>query len=143
LTEVGECFKKKLLIRTKPNKELAAKSIRQAKHFLKKTERYLKLKDAETVSIYLYYALFHAGRALLFKDGIKERSHFCTLLYLEFTYVKRGLLPEEYLDTLRALKENRQEIQYGFLIESNIDLDTLEDYFEKAKSFINLIENIL
>ncbi|MEA3493192.1 MAG: HEPN domain-containing protein [Candidatus Margulisiibacteriota bacterium] len=141
MTEVDDCFKKRLLIKSRPSRELAGKSIRQAEHFLEKAENYLKLEDVETISIYLYYAFFHAARALLFKDGIKERSHYCTLTYLEHAYIKSGQISENYLNILRALKESRQEIQYGFIIDNTLDLDILKDYSKKGKSFIKEIGN--
>ena len=143
MTEVNDCFKKKLLIKSKPSKELAKKSIRQAKHFLDKTKTYFQLEDAETISIYLYYSFFHAARALLFKDGIKERSHYCALVYIEFTYVKNKQISENYLHVIRALKESRQEIQYGFIIDNTIELETLKDYFDCCKRFVREIESII
>ncbi len=43
-------------------------------------------------TIALYNAFFHTARALLFRDGIKERSHFCVARYIEEKYVVKGLL---------------------------------------------------
>lgn len=143
MTELDNCFKRKLLIKTKPDKELARKSIRQANHFLKKVNKYLSLEDAETVSIHLYYAYFHAVRALLFKDGIKERSHYCTLVYLEYIYSKNKKISEEELNILRALKESRQEIQYGLVLDNTLPLESLKEYSQKCKDFIRKIEDLL
>jgi uncharacterized protein (UPF0332 family) len=143
LTEFDDCFRKKLLVKTKASKDLAGKSLRRAKHFLEKANTYLKLEDAETISIHLYYAFFQAARGLLFRDGIKERSHYCTLIYLEHSYVKKRLISREHLDILRTLKETRQEIQYGFIVDSSFDLDTLKEYLIKCKDFIKIVEDIL
>ena len=141
MIEFDNCFKKKLLVKIKPSRELAGKSIRQANHFLNKAETYLA--DVETVSIYLYFAFFHAARALLFKDGIRERSHYCTLVYLEHTYIKRKKISEEYLNILRALKESRQEIQYGFVIGSTLEPNVLKNYFKKCAQFIKDVNSII
>ena len=39
----------------------------------------------------IYFAMFHAARAVLDGDGIREKSHFCVEKYLE-SYVSSGTL---------------------------------------------------
>jgi len=44
--------------------------------------------------------MFHASRAILFSDGVKERSHICIKIYIERTYEKlNGLM--KMLDSYR------------------------------------------
>ncbi|MCP8321946.1 MAG: HEPN domain-containing protein, partial [archaeon] len=44
-----------------------------------------------------YNTVFHAARALLFKDGIKEKSHWAVARYLEYEYVNKGKLDRKIL----------------------------------------------
>ena len=62
-----------VLSRITPSIGLAKKSIKQAKSFLKDAEDLIKMKKDRMAVIALYNAFFHAARALLFKDGVKER----------------------------------------------------------------------
>lgn len=73
--------------------------------------------------IALYNAFFHTARALLFKDGIKERSHFCIARYLEENYVHKKLLNANFLDYLDTLRDARHNTQYSLdITEIEIDL---------------------
>lgn len=82
--------------------------------------------------------MFHAARALLFRDGIKERSHLCTISYLKETYPRLKRLANQ-LDTYRR---NRHNIIYAldFLISDDeahqaiVDAETL---FEQIKNVLN------
>ncbi|HEX7628323.1 MAG TPA: HEPN domain-containing protein [Candidatus Methanoperedens sp.] len=71
----------------------------------------------------LYNAFFHVARALLFKDGIKERSHFCIARYVEEKYVNTKLLNRDFLDYLDTLRDARHETQYSLdFVEIEMDL---------------------
>jgi uncharacterized protein (UPF0332 family) len=41
-----------------------------------------------------YMGYFHAARAVLFRDGVREKSHYCIGVYLE-SYRERGMLEDE------------------------------------------------
>ncbi len=64
-------------------------------------------------TIALYNVFFHTARALLFRDGIKERSHFCIARYIEEKYMRKGLLKADFLGYLDALRDARHETQYS------------------------------
>ncbi|MDD4446734.1 MAG: HEPN domain-containing protein [Methanothrix sp.] len=42
-----------------------------------------------------YLAVFHSARAVLFRDGVREKSHYCIGLYLQ-RYVEDGTLEEDW-----------------------------------------------
>jgi len=56
--------------------------------------------------------MFHSARAVLFRDGRREKSHFCIARYLEEMYVKKGKLEREWIDLLDRLREMRHADQY-------------------------------
>jgi uncharacterized protein (UPF0332 family) len=57
--------------------------------------------------------MFHAARALLFRDGITERSHICIILYLQENYVKPGKLEQGFVNALNSLRIERHNEFYG------------------------------
>jgi len=43
-----------------------------------------------------YMVMFHSSRAILFRDGVREKSHFCIARYLD-KYVENDLLEEKWV----------------------------------------------
>ena len=81
--------------------------------------------------------MFHAARAILFRDGIKERSHECIPVYLKETYPQLETLAN-ILDSYRRF---RHDAIYGldFAIddkEAKAALDSAKEILEKIKIFI-------
>lgn len=123
MTELSDCFERKLLTNTSPSTGLARKSLKQAELFLIDAEDLIKIGKERMAIIALYNAFFHTARALLFKDGIKERSHFCIARYLEEKYVYKKLLNANFLNYLDTLRDARHETQYSLdITEIEIDL---------------------
>jgi len=42
--------------------------------------------------------MFQGARALLFKDGCVERSHYCVVEYLKRHYVQSGKLDQSHIN---------------------------------------------
>jgi len=88
----------------------------------------------------LYNTVFHIARALLFKDGIKEKSHWAVARYLEYEYVNKGKLDRKILLVLDSLRDYRHESQYS-VNEFEIEID-FEDYLETCKRFIERVKQL-
>lgn len=92
-------------------------------------------------AIALYNAVFHAARALLYRDGVKEKSHYCLQKYLEEKYEKQKLLAAEDVSLFDVLRGIRQEVQYNVTrIKFEEDLNEL---YDKTEQFIEKIKKIL
>ena len=84
--------------------------------------------------------MFHAARAILFHDGIIEKSHVCVVAYLRENYSsKLGQNMINWLDTYRL---ERHESFYG-LEKTTIDEDEAKDALEKSEKFLELVQQIL
>jgi len=83
---IQDCFKEGLLKRTTPSKQYAIKSLENSLMYIQDAKENLTLNNTNLVIFCSYTAMFHAARALLFRDGIKERSHLCIVSYLKETY---------------------------------------------------------
>lgn len=78
--DLEDCFEKGLLKRESPDIDKSKKSIEIAKHKINKAKKLFDVKIFEDTITNSYSAMFHVARALLFKDGIKEKSHFALFL---------------------------------------------------------------
>lgn len=124
-----ECFQKGLLRKTSPQLDLAKKDLKQAEFFLKEAEELLDLKKKHIAALSLYNAFFHAARSLLFKDGIKERSHYCIARYLENHYNLN-----KFIDSFETIMSLRHNVQYS---TEKVDID------EDLTMFINICNRFI
>jgi len=135
-----DCFKKRLLRRTKPDPLKVTKALEMAEL---KNERARDLFESdffEESIVSSYTSMFQAARALLFNDGVVEKSHACVIAYLREHYSsKLGQNMINWLDTYRL---ERHESFYG-LEKSTIDEDEAEDALEKSEKFLETVQQIL
>jgi uncharacterized protein (UPF0332 family) len=111
LNDFEDCLKKRLLRRTTPSKDKAERSMKRAEMWLNEAERNLNSRSFDSCLISSYLAMFHAARAILFRDGWREKSHYCISRYLEEKYVKAGKLDGEWVELLDRSRELRHEDQ--------------------------------
>ncbi len=107
-----ECVKKGLLRRSVPSEKQAGLSMIKAKKLLDEAVKSYEMSLYESSLILSYLAMFHAARSLLFKDGWREKSHYCISRFLEEFYVKKGKLERIWVDYLDHVRDTRHETQY-------------------------------
>ncbi|MBS3143854.1 HEPN domain-containing protein [Candidatus Woesearchaeota archaeon] len=139
ITNVEDCFKFRLLRKIKPDKEKTEKSLEISKHRLNEAEKVLKLKIFEYAILESYMAMFHASRALLYKDGIQEKSHFAVFIYLKEKY--KNKIPLHILNLLNIHRTERHEAMYGLEYKPTEEdaLTAIED----ANAFVREIEKCI
>lgn len=118
---------------------LAKKSLKRGVSIL---DEIPKLKDTKLLEITeqrLYQGFFHMIKALLYKDGVKERSHYCTILYVKETY---GKSLESEISIMEVLKDLRNQSQYG--IESpSLDEEEINDWLKTGEMLHQKIARFL
>lgn len=81
--------------------------------------------------------MFHAARAILFKDGIKEHSHVCIPIYLKDAYPEL----ESYANVLDTYRIYREKVAYG------LDIEVLEieasNAIENAGEFVKIMRSVI
>ncbi|MEK6861704.1 MAG: HEPN domain-containing protein [Nanoarchaeota archaeon] len=137
---IQECLENGLLKKDKPSIEKAKKSIKISKLKLEKAENLFKLKILDMAEVNIYSSMFHASRALLYRDGLKERSHYALYIYLKEKYYDK--IEPRFLNELNVLRLNRHEIFYGFE-ELILDEQEIRNIINLAGEFIKLIEELL
>jgi len=110
-------------------------SMSEAMTWLEEARRNLKADAFRSAISSSYNAAFHASRAVLFRDGVREKSHFCIGEYLS-AYVGMGLLEHDWIVLLDRLRSTRHSNQYSFnpipsLEEVEALLDASEDFVER------------
>ena len=131
--KTSDCFKKRLLRNITPDKLKMKKALEMAEDLFS-NEFY------EDSIVSSYTSMFQAARALLFRDGIIEKSHACVVAYLKEHYTQT-LGPDRinWLDTYRL---ERHESMYG-LEKSIVEKNEAEDALEKSEKFLWSINKII
>lgn len=127
-------------MRTHPEPELAKKSLKRALVTLEDVPKALKIDLDELAEQRLYQSVFHGVKALLYKDGIKERSHVCVSLYFKEIYQKK--FSEDLLTLLDRLRDVRHESQYG-LDAVVINSEQIQNWLAEAKKFLKTIQTLV
>ena len=83
MTEFEDCLKKGLLKKSESAKSWIPKEFGISEKFLNSSVKNLEIEEFEVSMITAYDSLFHACRALLFKHGIIEKSHYCIIIALK------------------------------------------------------------
>lgn len=93
IKNVDDCFRFRLLRKINPDDLKSKKSFEIARDRLKRAKETLKLNIFDFVVLESYMSMFHASRALLYKDGIQEKSHYAISVYLKEKYANKIPLP--------------------------------------------------
>ena len=135
-----ECLRQGLLRRMPPSKDKAIQSIQKAQRWLAEAKQTLKSGASGASVLAAYLAMFHAARALLFRDGFREKSHACVARYLDH-YVKRGLLEQSWVDLLDHSRETRHDDQYDLSFISSTE--DAHQAVQSAGAFLKRLQELL
>ena len=139
IRNVEDCFKYRLLRKTSPDMEKSRKSMEIAKKKLSEAERALSLGIFEFAVLEAYMTMFHAARALLYKDGIQEKSHFAVFVYLKEKY--SGRIPLSIINFLNIHRIERHEAMYG--LEYKPERDDALTAINDARVFVSEAEKLI
>ena len=135
-----DCYTRGLLRKITPSPENAQRSLSQARIWHREAGITLGAGATRTALVAVYMAYFHAARSILFRDGVREKSHGCIGLYLEL-YVQKGLLDESWILQFDRVRSLRHEDQY--MLGADPSLHEIQDLFDGTESFIRVIEQII
>lgn len=136
---VSDCFKKRLLRRGKIDLLKAEKALEMSERKKERAEELFEKRFYEESIVTSYTSMFQAARALLFKDGVSEKSHACVVSYLKEKYIRSlGSDCISWLDTYRL---ERHESFYG-LEPSELDKNEAKDALIKSEKFFESVKKI-
>lgn len=141
LSELDDCIKKGLIRKMPASKDSAQKSISKAKMWLQDAEGALHAEIYDLCLLAAYESMFHAARALLIKDGYRERSHYCVARYVDEIYVKKKLLGHGIINTIDNYRELRHDAAYS--LEFEFYEDDAVSAIRDAKTVLKAIEKLI
>lgn len=141
MNELDRCFKKGLLRKVEPSRTKSKQSLNEATKWLKETTTNLESGAYNSAQLSVYLVFFHSARAVLFRDGIREKSHYCLGIYLDLAYHKKGLLEEEYILLFNRMRTARHQQQYSF--HTKPTMEELIETIKSARDFKGKISSLL
>ncbi|MDO9536891.1 MAG: HEPN domain-containing protein [Thermoplasmata archaeon] len=109
---IKDCYDKGLLRKRRPDPEKSQRAMELARKDLERAQNLLKSEFYMGSQLLSYTAMFQAARALLFRDGVFERSHACVVEYLKEYFVNKHILDISFVNWLDTLRVVRHESLY-------------------------------
>lgn len=114
-----ECVERGKIIKIPVDPELVAKEFREAEADLLAAERSLAEHQEKWAIIQGYYSLFHSLRALVFREGYREKSHRCLKYAVEALLVDEGILRPDVLEHFSFAMDLREGADYGCIYNAD------------------------
>ena len=139
MIDFEECLSAGLIKRITPSQNQAEEQFIKAQTLFEEAKESMKIENPNSTVIASYAALLDASRAIMFKDGYREKSHACVVKYLEAKY------PDEIgMDTIYLLdqyRDRRHKTLYsGSYYPTMQEAEQMISFTEK---FLEKIEKIL
>ena len=143
MKNIDDCFRLGLLRRTEPSRSKSDQSLLSAREWLSEAKKNLEAEALRSALSSAYLAVFHSARAVLFRDGVREKSHYCIGLYLQ-RYVEEGSLEEDWPMLFDRIRSVRHADQYSFMArptdeEVQAGIDLAERFIERMERLIEEI----
>lgn len=88
-----------------------------------------------------YYAVFHAGKALLLTEGLEVKSHEGLGRLFSLHFVKSGRMAVQFSRILSRSQKHREEADYS--TEYVFTREDAEERLKEADEFLKATENYL
>ena len=111
MIDFDSCVSQGLLRRIPPSQRQAEEQMKKAEILLAEAKLALKNNSPNSAVIGGYSAMLDAARALLFRDGWREKSHACVAKYLEAEYSKE--LGAEEVELFDEYRDKRHKTMYS------------------------------
>ena len=136
-----DCYDKGLLRKRRPDKEKSRRALEIAGADVDRAYELMESGFHAESRLLSYTGMFGAARALLYRDGVFERSHVCVVEYLRRRYTDEHILGANYISWLDTMRVERHESLYG-LERAEVTREEAEDSHEKAGKFVERIREI-
>ena len=136
---IEECYKNRTLRKIPQDIKKAKRSLEISESKLNIAKKAFEKELYGPTIIYGYTSMFHSSRALLYNDGIQEKSHICLVLYIKEHYSKK--IPAYLINSLNSFRKERHESLYGLnFIETKNDAELC---IYDAEQLLNTVKKIL
>lgn len=135
--DVQDCLERSLVKLTVPDPISSLKSLEQSRRHLADAEQNLYSMSHRVVILSSYAAMFHAAKAVLYRDGVDEGGQECIPIYIRSRYPQ--LVAKA--NTLDALRRFSHVAFFGLDAEA-YEEDAIMS-LEAAIDFVSSMEGIL
>ena len=139
-TTLKRLLEQRRLLRTTLGGEAVEKELEATGYDLQSAKTSLEEADFKWATVKAYYSMFHAGRALLYRAGYREKSHAALLTALRELYAKPGKLDEAALDDFENAMSLREEADYAMTSSEEGAIRVVRDaekFIETAKAILD------
>ncbi len=141
MSRFADCLEKRLLRKDKPDKQKGLIALEIAEQRLMDAEISMDSEIYSATILLSYASMFHASRALLFRDGYTEKSHYCLIEFVKEKYIQKGLINSKFSFLLNNAREERHEVLYG--LQRTETKEDAEQILKNAKEYLQEIKKIL
>lgn len=131
-------FEKRKLRKIPFDKEKVMKSLSIADVKLKEAKKLFSSDFFGNSLLSAYTSMFHSARALLYNDGVQEKSHYATYFYVKEKF--SGKISKGIMVAFNAYRDVRHELLYGY---SQIAKEDSKSALLDAENFLKEVKKIL
>ncbi len=137
-----QCFSEGLLRPFKFERDAIEKEISVSKRYILDVNKCIREEMYDLAVVAVYTSMFHAARAILFRDGFKERSHICLIEYVREKYPYLN----EFVKVLDIYRESRHAALYGIDVnfikeDATYGMKVAEKFIERVEEEIGIDKN--
>jgi uncharacterized protein (UPF0332 family) len=133
-------YERGLLRKVAASDDKAMQSLAQAREWVTEAGYDCDAGSLRSALMAAYMGYFHAARAILFRDGIREKSHYCIGVYLD-SFREKGLLEDEWVLQFDHMRGLRQNDQYG--LDARPTVQEVRQALADAGKFIDRMERLV
>jgi uncharacterized protein (UPF0332 family) len=137
--EYEECLERGKITKYSRGKTIAQKEFQEAKDDFKTAQESNIGGNHKWATVQAYYAMFHAARALLYHNGMREQSHHCLIIGIKEIYVKTGKLAVTDIEALQEAKSLREAADY----HGKWSEESGKKMLDKAENFLKAAEILI
>lgn len=137
--KLEECLRKNLIRKREIRKEEIEQQIEIAQRYLKKAKIIFESEIYDVCLLTAYISIFHSARAMLYKKGYKERSHFCL-----FEFIKQEFKNDGEVLRLAEIGQQYRETRHMVQYEGNLcSIEGAEEIIKDARLFLKAAKRII
>jgi len=137
--KIDDLIKIRKLRKIPIDKEKVFSSVRTAEQKLSEAKKLCSKDFYNQTLLTAYTAMFHSARAILYHDGVQEKSHYAVYIYLSEKYSKK--IPLSVINSFYNYQKERHGILYG--MEEQTNKEEAGVSIVKAEEMIKVIKELL
>lgn len=141
LSKLDECINGGLLRKMPPSRETALRIMNKVDTLLKEAKSSLNADAPNGTLLTAYDTMLLSAKALLIKDGFRERSHYCVIVYIQETYVQKNKIAKKTIELFDHYRTLRHMVAYD--IDFMISRADAEESIKDAEFIVKELRKLI